>query len=111
MGIASKVASVVLRLGELCASVIVLGIVGNFISRVAAASASSDARLIYAVVVASMSTFLAVVFVLPFLCAFLAFPADLVFFVLWLVVFSLLIAVSSDPTTKGKISSPWHGAC
>ncbi len=94
MGAASKILSVCLRLGELACSIIVLGIVGHFLSRLSSASVYADNRLIYTIVVASISTFASLMFMVPFTCSFLAFPFDFILFVLWLVAFCLLEVVS-----------------
>ena len=97
MGSASKVVSVFLRLGELVCSVIVLGIVGHFLSVISDANIFSDSRLVYATVVASLGTFFSVILLPPFTYSFLAFPIDFIMAILWLVSFCLLEAVSEQP--------------
>jgi hypothetical protein len=67
----------------------VLGIVGSFIHQINRAGAGHNSRIIYTIVVASISTAYSLVFVLPFLYSFMAFPVDLIMFILWLVVFCL----------------------
>lgn len=94
MGTASKVFNVIFRLGELCSSVIVLGIVGHFLYIVGDSGTYADSRLVYAVVVASISTALSLIALLPFTFSFLIFPIDLILFVNWLVVYCLLQTVS-----------------
>jgi len=90
MGTGSKVFNVILRIGELCSALIVLGIVGHFLYIVGEAGTYADNRLIFAIVVASISTALSLLTLLPFTFAFLVFPVDLVLFVLWLVTYCLL---------------------
>jgi len=104
MGSASKVISVFLRLGELASAVIVLGIVGWFLSAVNEANGYADPNLTYIIVIACISVFLSVVLILPFTYSFLAFPMDFVMFVLWLVAFCLEEAVRT-PTTSHDIYS------
>ncbi len=70
--------------------IIVLGIVSRFLYQInRAPNGESNSRLIYTIVVASISTFYSLLFVLPFKYTFMAFPFDLVMFILWLVVFCL----------------------
>lgn len=94
MGVVSKGLSVCLRVGELASSVIVLGIVGRFLWLVSDANVYSDARLVYTIVVASISTVASLIFMIPFTFSFLAFPFDFALFVCWLVAFCLLEVVS-----------------
>jgi hypothetical protein len=93
MGTASKVVLVSLRIWQLICSVIVLGILASFLNRVSDAGATRDGRIIYSIVTASISTAFSIVFIAPFLYAFLAFPADLALWVMWLVAFCLLETV------------------
>jgi hypothetical protein len=97
MGAASKVIHVILRVWELICSVIVMGILARFIHVLSEAGAPKDGRIIYALIVACISTLYSMVFMPPFMYAFLAFPADLALFIMWLVAFCLLIAVSTRP--------------
>ena len=61
MGSASKIVSVILRIGELVASVIVLGIVGYFLWIISDANIYSDSRLVYTTVIASLGTFFSII--------------------------------------------------
>jgi hypothetical protein len=94
MGAVSKVLLVGLRVWQLIYSIIVLARLARFLHLVAEAGAARDGRVIYAIVVASISTLYSIVFIVPFMYAFLAFPADFALFVMWLVAFCLLISVS-----------------
>lgn len=98
MGAASKVISVIFRLCELCMAVIVLGLTGRFLSLVSEADVYADSRLIYTTVVASISTCISILLLLPFTLTFLLFLIDFIMFVLWLVVFCLLEAVRYPST-------------
>lgn len=101
MGAGSKAALVILRIWELICSVIVLAILARFLYLVGDAGASRDGRIIYGVVVASISTFFSLFFILPFMYAFLAFPFDFALFVMWLVLFCLLMTVSGMDNSVG----------
>ncbi|KAH6645853.1 hypothetical protein BKA67DRAFT_639303 [Truncatella angustata] len=104
MGTTSKVIAVLCRIGELVSSVIVLGLLGRFLYIVGEANAYADSRIVYTTVVASISTFLSIILFLPFTYSFLAFPLDLILFVLWLVAFCLLEAL----TGTHACSANWY---
>jgi hypothetical protein len=93
MGVVSRIVQVALRVWQFFCSVIVLGILARFLDRVSDAGATRDGRIIYSIIVASISTLFAIVFVVPMLYSFLAFPADFALFVMWLIAFCLLITV------------------
>jgi hypothetical protein len=97
MGKGSKIALVLLRVWQIIA-VIVLGILANFLRLVnEAPGAWRDGRIIYGIVTASISIVYSIVFIAPFIYAFLGFPMDFVLFVMWLVLFCLLATVSEKP--------------
>ncbi|KAJ4288875.1 hypothetical protein N0V88_007208 [Collariella sp. IMI 366227] len=104
MGGASKVVSVALRVWQLICSVIVLGILARFLHLLSQAGAERDGRVVYGIIVASISTLFVLIFIAPFMYSFLAFPFDLVMFVMWLVLFCLLIT----RTGVNTCSSPWY---
>jgi hypothetical protein len=54
-GAAHKVASAILRFGEFCSAVIVLGILSRFCYLISIAQVDADGRIIYAMVVAGIS--------------------------------------------------------
>jgi hypothetical protein len=101
MGAASKVFSVILRAGELASSIIVLGIVGHVLWHVGRANTYADARLIFTIVVASVSTVASILLMAPFTFTFFACPFDLILFVLWLVTFILLELATGSNTCDG----------
>ena len=105
MGAGSKVALVCLRIWQLVCSVIVLGILSSFLHRISNAGATRDGRVVYGIVTASISTVFSIVFIAPFLYAFLAFPADFILFVMWLVVFCLLVTVRAPHWTSSILLS------
>lgn len=94
MGVAARVAQPALRVFQVICSAIVLGILGHFLHELQQAGVSRDGRIIYGVVVGSISLAFALIFVLPMMYSFLAFPGDFILFVMWLVLFCLLISVS-----------------
>ncbi|KAG7284913.1 hypothetical protein NEMBOFW57_009528 [Staphylotrichum longicolle] len=104
MGAGSKVALVGLRIWELICSVIVLGILGSFLHRLSDAGVSRDGRIVYGVVTASISTVFSIVFIAPFLYAFIAFPGDFILWIMWLVAFCLLITRTGGNTC----SATWY---
>ncbi|KAL2187934.1 hypothetical protein L209DRAFT_684139 [Thermothelomyces heterothallicus CBS 203.75] len=103
MGAGSRAALVILRIWQLICAVIVLGILARFVHFVVDAGVTRDGRVIYGLVVASLSILFAVLFIAPFMYSFMAFPADFAFFVMWLILFCLLITRTGTHTC----SSPW----
>jgi len=101
MGSASKIISVFLRVGELCCSVVVLGLVGRVLWYAGQANTYADGRLIFAIVVASISTLASMLFMVPFMLTFYACPIDLVMFVLWLLTFIFIELISGLDTCGG----------
>ncbi|KAK4033215.1 hypothetical protein C8A01DRAFT_40344 [Parachaetomium inaequale] len=100
---ASRIVQAILRVCQFICSVIVLGILARFLVVLSGAGATRDGRIIYGIIVASISLVFAIVFVAPFLYSFLAFPFDFVMFVMWLVLFCLLITRTGIHTC----SAPW----
>jgi hypothetical protein len=93
MGKASKIVLVIFRIWQIICSAIVLGILARFLHVLSEAGAARDGRVIYGIIVASISIVFAIVFIAPFMYAFLAFPFDFALFIMWLVLFCLLITV------------------
>lgn len=81
MGSAHKVASVVLRFGELISASIVVGILGYFLRRVDLAGKSANGRIVYAVVTAALGIVCSLCLMPPLRYSFWAFPLDIVFFI------------------------------
>ncbi|KAK3299721.1 uncharacterized protein B0H64DRAFT_104565 [Chaetomium fimeti] len=103
MGAASRIALVALRIWQLICSIIVVGILARFLRVLSEAGATRDGRVVYGIIVASISIVFAIVFIAPFLYSFLSFPMDFALFVMWLVLFCLLITRTGTKTC----SSPW----
>ncbi|KAH6645609.1 hypothetical protein BKA67DRAFT_651344 [Truncatella angustata] len=102
MGSASKVLSVLARISELVSSVIVLGLLGRFLYLLSEANVYADSRIIYTTVVASISAFVSIILFIPFTYSFLAFPLDFILFVLWLVAFCLLEALTGTHACSAR---------
>ncbi|KAK4209504.1 hypothetical protein QBC37DRAFT_450193 [Rhypophila decipiens] len=97
-GGASRGLSVFLRLGELACGAVVLGIIGRLLDLVDEAGSSPNARLIYTVVVASLTIIFSLFFILPLAYSFWAFPIDLFMFAAWLAAFCLLETLTGTDT-------------
>lgn len=94
MGTGAKICSVIFRLGELVSAIIVLAIVGRFLYLLHLGHGSAESRIIYAEVMAGISTAFSILLVLPAMYSFYAFPLDFALFVCWIVCFGLLDSVS-----------------
>jgi len=90
MGTTSKVCSVILRVWELCCAAIVAGLVGRYMHLVYEANANPGSRIIYTIVIASISLFLSLVFMPPFKFTFYCFLIDFILWICWMVSFGLL---------------------
>src|SRR5690349_21206499 len=95
MGTGSKVCSVILRLGELCCSVIVVGQLSRFFWLLNRGPDSpSNGRLIYAEVMSCLALICSIILIIPAKYSFYAWPLDLLFFISLMIAFGLLAAVS-----------------
>jgi hypothetical protein len=79
--------SVLLRLGELAFAAIVAGITGYYLNTFN----NQQATFIYTEVVAALSIFLALLWLLPFSGTFVLWPVDLVISIAWFVAGGLLV--------------------
>jgi hypothetical protein len=96
MGVASKAVSVTLRVLQLISAAIVAGILGRLLHLVHTAHGHFNNRLVYAITLAGLSIFFSLCLMVPLLYSFLAFPLDLIMFILWMVAFGLLEGVSVE---------------
>lgn len=92
-GIAHRIAYSLLRLAELICAVIVMAILARFSYQISIDQASTDGRVVYALVISCIATAFAILAGLPINALALSFPFDLFLFIAWLVAFSLLAAV------------------
>lgn len=94
MGTASKVISVVFRLGELVCSVIVTALLGRFLYFLNLGNGHANGRLVYAQVISCLGIVFSIILLPPIKYSFYAFPIDAILFVCWIVAFGLLADVS-----------------
>jgi len=95
---------VTLRVLELISASIVAGILGRLLHLVHVGHGHFNDRLVYAVTIAGLSIFFSICLILPFLYSFLAFPLDIIMFILWMVAFGLLEGL----VVGGACSSGWY---
>ena len=98
-----RIFSIVLRLGELAFAAIVAGVTGHFLHE-SNASSWSLGRLIYTEVVAALSLFFALIWLIPFSATFVHWPIDLVLSLCWWAVFGLLVDVSFYPPPSYQLT-------
>ncbi|KAK1749785.1 hypothetical protein QBC47DRAFT_354510 [Echria macrotheca] len=104
-GTASRALSVLLRLGELASGAIVLGLLGRLFYLLDNAGVSDpSARLVYAVVIASLTILASLVLLPPLAYSFWLFPVDWFFFAAWLAAFIALETLTGTDTC----SSDWY---
>lgn len=99
MGTASRVISVLLRVGELICAAIVCGIMGYYLRALDDANGPYNSRVVYSVAMAGISILLSVVLLPPLKYSFAAFPLDFAIFICWMVCFGLLLNVSPRHST------------
>lgn len=93
MGVASKAISFASRFMALTSSVIVAGLLGRFMRHLHNLGFGGGSKVIYALTLAGISTFFALLLLAPLAFSFWAFPLDLAMFVMWIVAFALLTNV------------------
>ncbi|KAF2185316.1 hypothetical protein K469DRAFT_708101 [Zopfia rhizophila CBS 207.26] len=103
MGTGSKVLSVILRLSELCSSVIVVALLSRFFYLLhLAQDGSVEGRLIYTQVISCLEIIFSIVLIPPATYSFYAWPIDAIFFICSIVAFGLLANFNSS------CSSYWY---
>ncbi len=93
MGSASKVTSVILRIGELICAAIVTGILGHYLSVLYDANVNKNSRIVYTISIGAISLFFSMIFMPPLKYSFWGFPIDFILFICWMVAFGLLVNV------------------
>ncbi|KAK0616042.1 membrane-associating domain-containing protein [Bombardia bombarda] len=83
--------SILLRLGELAFAAIVAGLTGKYLHAVKGSSSWEQGRFIYTEVVAGLSIFFSIIWLIPFSSSFIHWPADFVISVMWFVAFGLMV--------------------
>lgn len=97
-----RVVSIILRAAELAFAAIVAGVTGEYLHK-SNLDSWALGRFIYAEVVAGLSIFFALIWLVPFSSSFIHWPMDLVLSVCWWIVFGLLVDVS---TVQPKMCAP-----
>jgi len=95
MGALSKIFSVILRVVELISAIIVVSILGLFLTFVHIARDHAPGRTVYTEVWAGITILGAIVMMPPLRYSFWLFPVDFILFIGWMVAFGLLVNVSS----------------
>jgi len=98
-----KVFSACLRVLEFCGSAIILGLLARFFYIVDQLDGPTDSRLIFAISMAAISVFFAMVLVVPLKYSFYCFPIDFALFICWITCYALL----QDLSGTSACSSPW----
>jgi hypothetical protein len=73
-----RIANVILRISELCSSIIVVGIIGWALDRIHDGDGPYNERLVYAEVVAALSIAISLALMPPLKYVFMAWPLDFV---------------------------------
>jgi hypothetical protein len=89
MGTASKIISVIFRVGELISAAIVVGILGRYLDILDDANVDENSRIIYSVCIGAISLFFSMVLMPPLNYSFWACPLDFALFICWMVAFGL----------------------
>jgi hypothetical protein len=104
MGVASKVISVIFRVGELICAAIVAGILGRYLHLLDLADVGAGSRIIYSEVIAGLSIAFSIILMPPLMYSFVLFLLDFALFICWMVAFGLLANVPSILT----LWEPWR---
>lgn len=93
LGTGSQVTSVIFRFMQLVSASVVAGTMGHYLHNIHEAGVGRNNRVVYAVSIAGISIFFALVLIPPLTYSFYAFPLDFAMFVMWIVAFGLLVNV------------------
>jgi hypothetical protein len=104
----SKILSAVLRFLELASATIVAGILGRFLHFAHIGHGPDSGRIIYAVIIASISIVFSIVLLPPTRYSFYAFPIDFILFSAWIVAFGLLANVRLSKSSSKSLSDELH---
>ncbi|KAL7937041.1 membrane-associating domain-containing protein [Trichoderma chlorosporum] len=91
-----RIVNIVLRAAELVFATIVAGVTGQHLHQYRHASDWSQGRFIYTEVVAALSMFFALIWLVPFSWAFVHWPVDLILSLAWWASFGLLVNMLGD---------------
>ncbi|KAL7963394.1 membrane-associating domain-containing protein [Trichoderma compactum] len=86
-----RIVNIVLRAAELVFATIVAGVTGQHLHQFRDASSWSQGRFIYTEVVAALSMFFALIWLVPFSWSFVHWPVDIILSLAWWAAFGLLV--------------------
>jgi len=87
----SRLFSVLLRILQIAAAVVVMGITSDYVHDVNKVHGKPSDQLVYTLVIAVFSIVVAFVLLIPFTATLTLFPLDFLFFILWIVSFGILV--------------------
>jgi len=108
MGAASKVTSLIFRVGELICAAIVTGILGYYQHILDDANVYLP-RFVYSLAWGSISIFFSIVLMPPLTYSFLAFLLDFILFAGWMVAFGLLVNLTGSDGCDSVWYYTWWG--
>jgi hypothetical protein len=91
-----RIVNIVLRAAELVFAAIVAGVTGEHLHNFRHASSWSQGRFIYTEVVAALSIFFSLLWLVPFSWSFVHWPVDIILSLCWWAAFGLLVNVSDN---------------
>lgn len=105
-----RIINIVLRAAELVFATIVAGVTGQHLHQYRHASNWSQGRWIYTEVIAALSMFFSLIWLIPFSWSFVHWPVDIILSLCWWAAFGLLVNVSYmsflsfiyDPTQRSS---------
>jgi len=100
----SKITSVIFRICELFCAAIVVGILGRYLYLLDIANAGHSDRIVYGISVGSIALLFSIILMIPARYSFLAFPFDIIMFIMWMVAFGLM----EDLTGSDACDSYWY---
>lgn len=89
-----RIINIVLRAAELVFATIVAGVTGQHLHQYRHASNWSQGRWIYTEVIAALSMFFSLIWLIPFSWSFVHWPVDIILSLCWWAAFGLLVNVS-----------------
>lgn len=103
-----RIVNIVLRAAELVFATIVAGVTGQHLHQFRHASSWSQGRFIYTEVIAALSMFFALIWLVPFSWSFVHWPVDIILSLCWWAAFGLLVNVSdlSHTTHSSEANIP-----
>ena len=79
----------------------IAGLIGTYLANNKDAT-TSQSRFVYSIVVAALSIFLSIIWLMPFGSSIVHYPTDLIMFLLWIIVYGLMVSFIA-PLNCGSI--------